>query len=196
MEFLENNNIVAVPLKKPVKAVNPPEDSMYTEGQNMDIVILSHDKQVIATDMFVKMDSFLKSEEPKGIRGKAKDNSDQFNQLLTACDDTVAKFKDKAINENSIQELKDLKAAAEAYVAAKRVQKGYEAKGTLDEKIDAKMLGKERGASIFTTRGKDRYKFAIDILEQVKKLENQFGSIEKQNDSMKKEEDELEEFTM
>ena len=37
---------------------------------------------------------------------------------------------------------------------------------------------------------------ALDILEQVKKLENQFGSIEKQNDSMKKEEDELEEFTM
>ena len=92
--------------------------------------------------------------------------------------------------------MKDLKVAAEAYVAAKRAQKGYEAKGTLDEEIDDKMLGKESGASIFTTRGKDRYKFAINILEQVQELENKFGSIEKQNDSMKKEEDELDDFAL
>jgi hypothetical protein len=84
----------------------------------------------------------------------------------------------------------------EAYVAAKRAQKGYEAKGTLDEKIDDKMLGKESGASIFTTRGKDRYEFALNILEKVQELEDKFGSVEKQNDSMKKEEDELDDLTM
>ena len=193
-EFLENNNIMVATLKNPVKAVDPPEDSMYTEGQKMDRVVLCHDKQVIKTDIPVKMDSFIKSMEPKGIRGKSKDNSDQFNQLLTAYDDTINKFKERPINEKSIQEMKDLKAAAEAYVAAKRAQKGYEAKGTLDENIDAKMLGKESGASIFTTRGKDRYEFAINILTQVQELEEKFGPIEK--DSMEKEANELEEFYM
>ena len=195
-EFLEKNNIVYVPLKKPVKVVNPPEDSMFREGQDINVMILSHDKQVITTDIPAKMDSFLKSVEPKGIRGKAKDNSDQFNQLLTTYDDTINKFKDKAIDEKSIQEMRDLKAAAEAYVAAKRAQKGYEAKGTLDEEIDDKMLGKESGASIFTTRGKDRYEFALNILEKVQELEDKFGSVEKQNDSMEKEEDELDSLMM
>ena len=195
-EFLEKNNIVYVPLKKPVKVVNPPEDSMFREGQDINVMILSHDKQVITTDIPAKMDSFLKSVEPKGIRGKAKDNSDQFNQLLTTYDDTINKFKDKAIDEKSIQEMRDLKAAAEAYVAAKRAQKGYEAKGTLDEEIDDKMLGKESGASIFTTRGKDRYEFALNILEKVQELEDKFGSVEKQNGSMEKEEDELDSLMM
>ena len=76
-------------------------------------------------------------------------------------------------------ELKKLKEAAAEYIKAKRAQKGYESLTVPDDTIDAQMLGKEKGGkSIFTTRGRDRYDFAVKLVKNITKLEMQYGKFE------------------
>ena len=89
--------------------------------------------------------------------------------------------------------LKKLKEAAEEYIRAKRAQKGYASKTVPEATIDAQMLGKEKGgASIFTSRGKDRYEFALKLIERATILENRINEYEKQNPSVEKEKVETE----
>ena len=92
-----------------------------------------------------------------------------------------------------LDELKKLKEAAAEYINAKRAQKGYDSKNVPDATIDAQMLGKEKGgASIFTSRGKDRYEFALNLIERATTLENRLNEYEKQNPSVEKEKVETE----
>ena len=75
--------------------------------------------------------------------------------------------------------MESLKKAALEYISAKRAQKGYHVENQLNQEIDDKMLGKEKGSSIFTTKGKERYQFALNIIKNIKKTEKSIGSLEK-----------------
>ena len=84
------------------------------------------------------------------------------------------------------------KEAAVEYINAKRAQKGYDSKTVPDATIDAQMLGKEKGgASIFTSKGKDRYEFALNLIERATTLENKLNEYEKNNPSVEKVESEI-----
>ena len=72
--------------------------------------------------------------------------------------------------------MRELKKAATEYILAKRAQKGYTTGAGLkvpDAEIDKNMLGKGKGASIFTTRGKERYEYALKIVESVIEMEKE-----------------------
>ena len=70
-------------------------------------------------------------------------------------------------------------------VGLKRAQKGYKTQKTLDYEVDRKMLGKEKGGrSIFTTKGRDKYEFALEIVTNIVNLENKYGMDEMQKQDM------------
>ena len=53
------------------------------------------------------------------------------------------------------------------------VNGGYGKTGVPDLDIDKNMLGKGKGASIFTSRGKERYEFALKIIWRATEMEKE-----------------------
>ena len=189
VDFYEKNDIKMHNTKIPVTLIGKPAfniDIKYKAGNKTDRVITRGGKQLIETDVPYR---YFNDLAKKGIRGKAKDNSDEFNKLLESHDETLKKLDSgAATNKECLDELKKLKEAAAEYINAKRAQKGYAFKTVPDAAIDAQMLGKEKGgASIFTSRGKDRYEFALNLIERATTLENKLNEFEKQNPSVEKE---------
>ena len=194
VDFYEKNDIKMHNTKIPVTLIGKPAfniDIKYKVGNKTDRVITRGGKQLIETDMPYL---YFNDLEKKGLRGNAKDNSDEFNNLVNSHDETIKKLNSSAsTNKDCLNELKKLKEAAEEYIRAKRAQKGYASKTVPDATIDAQMLGKEKGgASIFTSRGKDRYEFALKLIERATILENRLNEYEKQNPSVEKEKVETE----
>ena len=189
VDFYEKNDIKMHNTKIPVTLIGKPAfniDIKYKAGNKTDRVITRGGKQLIETDMPYL---YFNDLEKKGLRGNAKDNSDEFNNLVNSHDETIKKLNSIAsTNKDCLNELKKLKEAAEEYIRAKRAQKGYASKTVPNATIDAQMLGKEKGgASIFTSRGKDRYEFALNLIERATILENKLNEFEKQNPSVEKE---------
>ena len=194
VDFYEKNDIKMHNTKIPVTLIGKPAfniDIKYKAGNKTDRVITRGGKQLIETDMPYL---YFNDLEKKGLRGNAKDNSDEFNNLVNSHDETIKKLNSSAsTNKDCLNELKKLKEAAEEYIRAKRAQKGYASKTVPEATIDAQMLGKEKGgASIFTSRGKDRYEFALNLIERATTLENKLNEFEKQNPSVEKEKVETE----
>ena len=194
VDFFEKNDIKMHNTKIPVTLTGKPAfnvDTSYKTGKKTDRVITCGGKQLIETDMPYL---YFNDLEKKGLRGNAKDNSDEFNNLVNGHDETIKKLNSSAsTNKDCLNELKKLKEAAEEYIRAKRAQKGYASKTVPDATIDAQMLGKEKGGpSIFTSRGKDRYEFTLKLIERATALENKLNEFEKQNPSVEKEKVETE----
>ena len=149
-----------------------------SKGQQLSSVLKSGEEQVIATDVPLKnkMGAFLGELESKreGFRGKSKDNSNEFNNLLKTFDEIVSNLNQKDItDEKRLESLDKIKEIAGAYILAKREQKGYTSKSIPDKEVDKKMLGLIKGGkSIFTTRGKERYAFAERLIGHAMNLEN------------------------
>ena len=194
VDFFEKNDIKMHNTKIPVTLTGKPAfnvDTSYKTGKKTDRVITCGGKQLIETDMPYL---YFNDLEKKGLRGNAKDNSDEFNNLVNGHDETIKILNSSAsTNKDCLNELKKLKEAAEEYIRAKRAQKGYASKTVPEATIDAQMLGKEKGGpSIFTSRGKDRYEFALKLIERATALENKLNEFEKQNPSVEKEKVETE----
>ena len=131
------------------------------------------------------MDSFFKRMETKDFRGKRSKNSDQFNNMMDVYEQTISKIGNDKTNEEKLSALRELKAAAAEYVNAKRAQKGHPTNKILNSEVDLMMMGKskEKGASIFTGKGRDRYEFAIKLITNIKFLEKEYGELAKQKDA-------------
>lgn len=151
---------------------------IVSEGQKMSALLLRGEKQEITTNLPIKnkMGAFLGELESKreGFRGKNKDNSEEFNELLKTFDEIVGNLNQKDItDEKRLENLAQIKKIAGAYILAKREQKGYTSKSIPDKEVDKKMLGLIKGGkSIFTSRGKERYAFAERLIGHAMNLEN------------------------
>ena len=185
-KFLIDNKISVVTPKIPVKVTKDPCNGrgiQIKEGIGIDRIILHDGKQLVETDMPGKMSDYLHDLEKKGLKGRAKDNSDEFNRLLARYGETMNKLDaTNSSNKECIDNLKALKEAAKEYIIAKREQKGYHSKDFPDVGIDTIMLGQSDVVKgIFTSRGKDRYQFALDLIERATILENKFNELETKN---------------
>ena len=187
MEFVQKNDIRLYRAKYPVKAKNSPE-SVFNKieiGEQLPCVVSRGGKQLVATDIAVKVEKGFRSLFNKKIVAERSKNSDQFNTMLDEYKKALPNIKDNKKDIENIEALKDLKEAAKNYILAKRAQKGYESKEMLDNDVDHKMLGQKKGGrSIFTTRGKDRYEFAVKILTYVTGLEKCHDEYQKQQDHL------------
>ena len=101
--------------------------------------------------------------------------------MMDSYDATIGKMSEKEfLNADFLPELEKLKSFATQYIEAKRKQKGHLEAGVPNIAIDNKMLGKDsgknaekvKGGSIFTSRGKARYEFALKAIMRVTELEN------------------------
>ena len=148
-------------------------------------VVSLGDKQLIDTDIAVKVEKGFRSLFNKKIVAERSKNSDQFNTMLDEYKKALPNIKDAKKDIENIEALQDLKEAAKNYILAKRAQKGYESKEMLDNDVDLKMLGQAKGGrSIFTTRGKDRYEIAVKILTYVTGLEKCHEDNKKQQEHL------------
>ena len=176
-KFVKDNNLRYDAPRVPVTATKVPEDfalGMIEVGQKLDTVVSRNGKQLIETDVPVRMDQYLRDLEKKNLRGKESGNSKEFNEMLKAYDETLGKLgNSKATNGECLEEMAKLKEAAMKYIDAKRAQKGYGKTGVPDLDIDKNMLGKGKGASIFTSRGKERYEFALKIIWRATEMEKE-----------------------
>ena len=113
---------------------------------------------------------------------------------MTSFDETISKMsKEKFLDDDFLEQLNKLKFAATQYIEAKRMQKGHLKAGVPNIAIDNKMLGKDsgkntekvEGGSIFTSRGKARYEFALKAIMRVTELENKIREYSKPRPQMK-----------
>lgn len=181
VEFVEKKNISYDRAQNPTKVTKEPETvcNNLNTGDNIDFVVSRGGKQLIATDIPVRTDNFLKNMEDKKFRGKESSNSNEFNNMMVVYDQTISNTGVGKTNAEKLEALRALKTAAAAYIDAKRAQKGYPTTGELNESVDNKMLGREKGGrSIFTTQGKDRYEFAVKLVTSITKLEVKYGKFE------------------
>ena len=92
--------------------------------------------------------------------------------MLRAYDKAVRELGDeKKSDAEFLAQMAKVKEAASDYMNAKRAQKGYNSKDMSQEEIDKRMLGKGGGASIFTSKGKERYAFAMDLIQEITNME-------------------------
>ena len=162
-----------------VSAKNPVMDEMdivqITKGEKVSVALVKEGKQVMDTNVPITMGPFLRDLESKkaNFRGKEKDNSKEFNQLLKTFDAVVKRMSGEDISyEEKLQELAKIKEAASSYMEAKRKQKGHTSKDIPDYEVDRQMLGLEKGGkSIFTSRGRQRYGFAERLVGNALKME-------------------------
>ena len=189
-KYIEDNNITCDKAKTLLTITREPKQTIGFEedlakGKKIDAVLSFDGKQVVKTNVPVRVDKYLQTFEKSNIRGKEKNNSPEFNQLLKSYDDAIKNLNGKDIlgNPDSRKEMEALKKAAFDYLTAKRAQKGYETVNPVDKRIDDKMLGKstEKGASIFSGKGKDRYAFALNILKGIEGIEKEIEAFEKEN---------------
>jgi hypothetical protein len=139
----------------------------------------------------------LKNLEEAGLRGKEKNNSPEFNELLKSIDETAEKVDNPNLsNKEYLDELAKLKDTAIQYLNAKRAQKGYDPAEKFPDTIDNQMLGLEKGKSIFTSKGKARYNFALNVVMKIQKLEKAINDYEKKNAPVQKVEKEVKQYYM
>ena len=188
-KYIEENNITCDKAKTPLTITKEPKHTIgfmedLAKGKKIDVLLSFDGKPIIKTNVPAKVDKYLQRFEKKNLRGKEKDNSKEFNTLLKNYDKTIKNLKGKDIlnDVDSRKEMEELKKAASEYLTAKRAQKGYQTEKTVDKKIDDKMLGKsaEKGASIFTSKGKERYAFALNILKSIEEIEKGIAEFEKE----------------
>ena len=113
---------------------------------------------------------------------------------MDSYDATIGKMSEKEfLNADFLPELEKLKIFATQYIEAKRMQKGHLKAGVPNIAIDNKMLGKDsgknaekvKGGSIFTSRGKARYEFALKAIMRVTELEKKIREYSKPRPQMK-----------
>lgn len=193
-EFVNQNNIRFERPRVPVKVTKVPEVTIadpLEPGKKLEKIVTFDGKQLVQTTL--EMDLELKNLEKKNLRGKTSGNSEEFNNLLTVYDLAKEKLSDpKLSNTEFLAEMLPLKTAAAQYMIAKRAQKGYTDKTVPNDAIDQNMLGKGKGASIFTSRGKLRYEFAMDIISRIAEMEEAIKEEEKKKAVKKQYEMEME----
>ena len=128
-----------------------------------------------------------KSETAGSTAGSSKCisiNTEEFNKMMDEYDKALGNIGYEKTDAHNLDELKELKKAAIAYLNAKRAQKGHNTDKPLNFKVDMQMLGREKGGkSIFTSKGKDKYEFALEIVTNIENLENAYGKNEMQKQS-------------
>ena len=191
-DFIRKNDIRAEYCRIPLKVMEKPKYDApinYEKGDEMKVVVTCKGKQLLKTNAPHLSDRQLKRLERKNIRGKESNNSEQFNALLRSYDEVAGKIGHSKIdNKEYLEELNKLKKSAIDYLNAKRAQKGHAAvSGDLPEKIDKQMLGLEKGASIFTNKGKARYDLALKVVMNIQAVEKAFHEYEKKNPTVEKE---------
>lgn len=197
--YFDKNKIKYFTPKVPITVKGTPETGENLigthDGLSVDRVLFIGDKQVVETNIPAQMDKFLNSLN-KGVdmRGNAKDNSAEFDNLLTNFDNVRKALENPQLNnEEYLAELGKLKTAAEGYILAKGEQKGYANSSPDNKNIDAQMLGKAKGgSSIFTSRGKERYEFAATVLDAITETEKALNQAAPEFDVQEKEQDGLE----
>ena len=197
-KFFKDNKITYERSRIPVTVTKTPEFTVglkedLKKGAVINFVVSRNGKQITPTNLPVRIDNRFRSWETKNFRGKEKDNSAEFNNLLRTYDETNRKVVDsKLSNKEYLGELAKLKEAAMQYINAKRAQKGYGPATKVPDKIDNQMRGTEKGKSIFTKKGRDRYEFALKAIMQINKMEAAIQEYEKKNPSVEKEKVETE----
>lgn len=189
IDFVKKNNIRFDLAKHPTTVTVKPKaaGNHIEKGQKLECVVSYKGKQLVATDIPVRVDDCFKNIESKDIRGKRKDNSDQFNIMMDEYDKALGNIGYEKTDAENLDGLKNLKEAAVAYLNAKRAQKGYKTDKLLDFKVDMQMLGREKGGkSIFTTKGKEKYEFALQIVTNIENLEQKYGKAEMQKQDVEK----------
>lgn len=186
-----HNPKITVKVKKDPQDLNAGE---LEEGQKLDKVVTANGKQLVETDLPAKTEQHLSSLEKKNLRGKESGNSKEFNDMMDSYDATIGKMSEKEfLNADFLPELEKLKYAATKYIEAKRKQKGHLEADVPNIAIDNKMLGKDsgknaekvKGGSIFTSRGKARYEFALKAIMRVTELEKKIREYSKPRPQMK-----------
>ena len=186
-----HNPKITVKVKKDPQDLNAGE---LEEEQKLDKVITANGKQLVETDLPAITEQHLSNLEKKNLRGKKSGNSKEFNDMMTSFDETISKMsKEKFLDDAFLEQLNKLKFAATQYIEAKRMQKGHLKAEVPDIAIDNKMLGKDsgkntekvEGGSIFTSRGKARYEFALKAIMRVTELENKIREYSKPRPQMK-----------
>lgn len=176
--FIEKNNFSYHKTRIPVSVdKNSPLRGMFSSADknSFNTALFMNDYQVARSNVPARMELYLgKMEKSGSLRGVSLTNSDQFTALLENFDEVRKNLADNKIsNQAYMEEMNKLKEAATNYVLAKREQKGYANTSIDDKSYDAKMLGKEKGAdAIFTSRGKERYSFAVNIVQTITEMEN------------------------
>jgi hypothetical protein len=132
-------------------------------------------------------ESFGKLINSKKFWGKRGNNSIEFDTYSDNCRILLEKMKNAEETKNpvSIAEcrelLKNIEESAMTYVRAKRVQKGYDTREIPDFDVDKRMLGNsdKGGPMIMTTKGRERYDFAITTLLATGQMKLSLDSLEK-----------------
>ena len=186
-----HNPKITVKVKKVSQDLEADE---FEEGQKLDKVVTANGKQLVETDLPAITEQHLSNLEKKNLRGKESGNSKEFNDMMRSFDETIGKMsKEKFLDDDFLKQLNKLKFAATQYIEAKRKQKGHIEAGVPNIAIDNKMLGKDsgkntekvKGGSIFTSRGKARYEFALKAIMRVTELENKIREYPKPRPQMK-----------
>ena len=198
MKFIKDNKITYDRSRAPMTVTKTPEFTVglkddLKKGDVINCAVSRNGKQITPTNLPVRIENRFRSWETKNFRGKEKDNSAEFNNLLRTYDETNRKVVDsKLSNKEYLGELAKLKEAAMQYINAKRAQKGYGPATKVPDKIDKQMRGVEKGKSIFTKKGRERYEFALKAIMQIDKMEAAIQEYEKKNPTVEKEKVETE----
>lgn len=186
-----HNPKITVKVKKDPQDLNAGE---LEDGQKLEKVVTANGKQLVETDLPAITEQHLSNLEKKNLRGKESGNSKEFNDMMDSYDATIGKMSEKEfLNADFLPELEKLKSFATKYIEAKRKQKGHLEADVPNIAIDNKMLGKDsgknaekvKGGSIFTSRGKERYEFALKAIMRVTELENKIREYSKPRPQMK-----------
>ena len=190
-DYIKKNDISVEKSRIPLNVTKEIKDSALpiSKGEEFKAIVSIKGQTLITTREPLLMGRQLKSLEDAGIRGKEKNNSQEFNALLRSIDEVAEKVDNPNLsNQEYLDELAKLKDVAAQYLNAKRAQKGYGPAQKFPDTIDNQMLGLEKGKSIFTSKGKARYNFALNVVMKIQKLEKGIKDYEKKNASVKKEE--------
>lgn len=186
-----HNPKITVNVKKDPQDLEADE---FEDGQKLDKVVTANGKQLVETDLPAITEQHLSNLEKKNLRGKESGNSKEFNDMMDSYDATIGKMSEKEfLNADFLPELEKLKSFATKYIEAKRKQKGHLEAEVPNIAIDNKMLGKDsgknaekvKGGSIFTSRGKARYEFALKAIMRVTELESKIREYSKPRPQMK-----------
>ena len=71
--------------------------------ENLTRIVTRNGKQTFENDMPGKMSEYLHDLEKKGLKGKAKDNSDEFNRLLANYGETLRKLDSTTASNKEVE---------------------------------------------------------------------------------------------
>lgn len=182
-----------------VKIKDPEEKKRFMDAVNMMEMIKDCEREIdngygvrtvtrsIEDFCVTSSESFGKLINSKKFWGKRGNNSIEFNTYSDNCRILLEKMKNAEETKNpvSIAEcrelLKNIEESAMTYVRAKRVQKGYDTREIPDFDVDKRMLGNsdKGGPMLMTTKGRERYDFAITTLLATGQMKLSLDSLEK-----------------